>query len=205
MNTSLSLGIIALLVPLVAQASVTVVWSPNDAAAAPTWLNGIINSESRPSPDSLYYFTTDSNGVLTDPIIANLTVWSDHAELNILGIGALPTRLSLWGSFVGNDRLLLEVPQDQLVIGEPQGGGGSYSFSSNFPVESSFARVVVNSEAADRLLLFADLGGPTEDVFTFRLATIPEPGVTAFGTLGAVLLLQRRRNKKGEQGVAPNA
>ena len=183
---------------MIAPASVTAVWSPTDAAAATAWLSGIEDSANRQNPESFYYFSTDANQALSDPIIANLTVWSDHAELNILGIGALPSNLQLWGSFptLGT---ILEIPQSQLVVADPEGGAEYFSHTSSFAVESSFSRVVFNSAATDGLLLFADSGGPTNDVYIFGLATVPEPRIAALGALGFILLFQRRRNRKSEQ------
>lgn len=200
MNFSLSLGLVAFLVPTIAQASVTAVWSPADAAAGSAWLNGIADSASRQDPDSFLYFTTDDTLALSDPIIANLTVWSDHAELNILGIGSFPARLQLWGGFP-IPGAILEIWPSQLVVASPEGGATYFSHSSSFAVEPSFTRIAFNSAAADGLLLLADTGGPSSDAYTFRLATVPEPAVTALGAMGFMLLLHRRRNRKGEDGA----
>jgi hypothetical protein len=200
MNLSLSIGLVAFLMPTIAQASVTAVWSPADAAAASAWLNGIGDSASRQDPDSFLYFTTDDTLALSAPIIANLTVWSDHAELNILGIGSLPAQLQLWGGFP-IPGTILEIWPSQLVVASPEGGANYFSHTSSFAVEPSFSRVAFNSAAVDGLLLIADSGGPASDFYTFRLATVPEPAVAALGAVGFMLLLHRRRNRKGEQAV----
>ena len=198
MNLRLSIGLVALLAPTIAQASVTAVWSPTDAAAASAWLIGIGDSASRQDPDSFLYFTTDDTLAFSAPTIANLTVWSDHAELNILGIGSLPAQLQLWGGFP-IPGTILEIWPSQLVVASPEGGANYFSYSSSFAVEPSFSRVAFNSAAADGLLLLADSGGPASDAYTFRLATVPEPAVAALGAMGFMLLLHRRRSKKDEQ------
>ena len=203
MNLTRGSAITAVLFPMFAQASVTAVWSPADAAAAASWLNGIESSTSRQDPESFYYFSTTSGETLSAAIIANLTVWSDRAELNILGVGSLPSSLQLWRSFptLGT---ILEIQQNELVSSDPGIGASYFSYTSNFPVESSFSRVAFNSAASDGLLLLADSGGSTNDVYTFRLTPIPEPGVTLLGAVGSILFLQRRRNNKANKASHHN-
>ncbi|MCU0796918.1 MAG: hypothetical protein MUF31_13400 [Akkermansiaceae bacterium] len=195
MNLTRGSAIAAVLFPMFAQASVTAVWSSGDAAAAASWLSGIGSSTSRQDPASFFYFSTSSGETLSGAIIANLTVWSDRAELNILGVGFLPSNLQLWGSFptLGT---IMEVRQNELVSSAPGSGTSYFSYTSNFPVESSFSRVAFNSAASDGLLLLADSGGSTNDVYTFRLTPIPEPGVALLGALGSIFSLRRRRNNK---------
>ena len=117
--------VIGLLTPSMTQASVTAVWSPADAAAAAAWLTGIADSASQLDPNSFYYFSTDASQSLSEPIIANLTVWSDRAELNVLGIGALPSNIQLWGSFLGIGTIL-DIPQSQLSPANPEGGASYF-------------------------------------------------------------------------------
>ena len=171
MNLSCSIGLISLVIPAIAQASVTAVWSPTDSAAAAAWLGGIGASEGRQDPDSFFYFSTDSGQTISAPIIGNLTVWSDRAELNILGIGALPSNLQLWGSFLGIGSIL-EIPQSQLALANPDGGVSYFSYTASFPVEDGFSRIAFNSAASDGLLLIVDSGTPPSDAYSLQLATI---------------------------------
>lgn len=93
------------------------------------------------------------------------------------------------------------VQQNQLVVADPRDGANFFSYSSSFPVELGFSRLVFNSAATDGLLLRSDSGGSTDDVYTFRLAAVPEPGVAALSVVGSSLLLQRRRNNKANKTV----
>ena len=204
MNLIRAICLAAFFIPKFAGASVTASWSPTDAAAAASWLSGIGDSASRQDPESFYYFSTTTSEAVADPIIANLTVWSDRAELNILGVGTLPSNLQLWGS-IPTLGMILAVQQNQLVVADPGDGASYFSYSSSFPVESSFSRVVFNSAATDGLLLLLDSDESTDDIYTFRLAAVPEPGVAALGAVGSFFLLQRRRNNKANMTVVATA
>lgn len=198
MRLSLCIPLIGLLAPETAEASNIAVWNPTDAAAAAAWLSGIGDSASRQDSNSFYYFSTNADHILSDPIIANLSVWSDRAELNILGIGTPPSSLQLWQSFLGIGSIL-EIPQSQLALANPEGGASYFSYTSSFPVEDGFSRITFNSAARDGLLLIVDSGTPPTESYSLRLATIPEPTVAALSGIGAVFFLQRRRNRRGEQ------
>ena len=200
MRLSTRIVLLGLIASSLTRASTTVVWSPADAAVAAAWLSGIEGSTTRQDQDSFYYYSTDTELVSSSPIIANLTVWSDRAELNILGIGVPPTHLQLWISFLGIGSIL-EIPQSQLALANPEGGASYFSYTSNFPVDDGFSRITFNSAASDGLLLNVDSGTPPTEGYSFRLATIPEPTAAALFGIGSVLLLQRRRNRKGEQDV----
>jgi hypothetical protein len=193
------IALIGLLTPVIAEASTTAVWSPNDALAAAAWLSGIEDSASRQDPNSFYYFTTDTNFILSSPILANLSVWTDRAELNVLGLAPLPSNLELWVSFLGIGTIL-EIPQSQLTLVNTEGGSNYFSYTSSFPVEDGFSRVAFNSAASDGLLLIVDSGTPPTDFYSFQLATIPEPSVVALYGIGSFFILQRRRNRRGESG-----
>lgn len=118
-----------------------------------------------------------------------------------LSTGSLPARLQLWRG-VPIPGTILHILPSQLVVASPEGGANYFSHSSSFRVETSFTPVAFNSAAVDGLLLLADLGGQTNDFYNFRLATVPEPAVTALGATGFMLLLHRRRNRKGEGALS---
>jgi len=200
MRLSPCIALFGLLAPTIGLASVTAVWSPTDASAATAWWNEIGGSANHKDPYSFCYFSTDADFLLSNPIVANLTVWSDRAELNVLGIGALPTNLQLWVSFLGIGTIL-EIPQSQLALANSEGGLSCFSYTSNFRVEDGFSRITFNSAISNGLLLIVDSGNPPSDTYTFQLATIPEPGVAELLGLGSVFLLHRRRNRRGEQGA----
>lgn len=204
MKPSLYFCLIGYLVKTICQASVMEIWSPADSAAAAAWLSGIEDSAGRRDTDSFLYFTTDETLSLSAPVIANLTVWNDHAELNILGTGSLPSHLELWGG-IPITGTILEILPSQLVVTSLEGGANFFSYFSSFVVEPSFTRTAFNSAAVDGLLLLANSGSPASETYTFRLATVPEPTVAILGAMGFMLLLHRRRNKNDSRGITPSA
>ena len=176
-----------LLLPMssVSDASVIVIWSDTNAAAASAWLNAIEESSGRAG--SVFYSTTAGDPPFSHPLTANLTVWASRAELNVFGVGSPPRQLALAGIFPGLDPILL-IQQEQLV----STGFGSYSYSSSFVVEEGFARVVAISAGLDGLWLRADLGGASPDVYSFQASAVPEPSALVFSVLACTLLLKRR-------------
>ena len=197
MKRSLPIGLLILIVPIVADASVTAVWSPRDAAAAVAWLDSINASPSRQDSGTFFYYTTTTtlpiSNQISDQITANLTVWDDRAEINILGVGPLPNQLRLWVSFLDLGSIL-DIQQNQLVVDSSE-GASYYSYSSNFTIDTGFSRIVYNSEASDGLLLLADSGSATTDSYTFQMTQIPEPQVAALFVVGGTLLLRRKRKE----------
>jgi|GEM_PF-3245194 len=188
-------GFLSLLVSCVANASVIVTWSDNDTGAASAWLNSIENSPSRVG--ATYYSTTRGDPPFSGPLTANLTVWTNRAELNIFGIGTPPGQFALAGIFPGLDPILL-IQQEQLV----SEGFGSYSYSSSFVVEEGFARVVAISEGLDGLWLRADSGGGSSAVHTFQASAVPEPSTLAISVLACALLFKRRITRCEEVGTS---
>ena len=195
--------LIGALAPVITEASVTSVWSPNDAAAATAWLSGTKDTASRQHPNSFYYFTTDSELILATPIIANLSVWSNRAELNILGLTALPSSIDLWVGFLGLGTTL-EISQRQLALANPEGDSCYFSYTSSFSVDEGFSRFAFNSAAEDGLLLIVESGTSPTDTYSFRLATIPEPTAAVLFGIGSIFILQRRGNRRGKQAVDGN-
>ncbi len=213
--TTTAAAIVAFANALPAFGSVTAGLAGLDPAAAIEWLNGIENSQragsSMPSGSPTgqdsglqIYSTTEGNLQFTDPITSIFSVWGDNAELDILGIGAIPTQLSLIALRRGgrDSFFTFDVPPGDLNIVTGDADTASYyTFSATFSVAANFQRAIASAESSGELVLAVDGGSGDPDTYIFRAAAVPEPGVsTLLGTTFAALIwLRTNRHTKPAQ------